>query len=150
LKQGIWLVRVCFGCEFFSAKVVDKGVADRHVVDGRVADGCVADRCVFCKQNPRKEQRLALRSLIDLSRRSRAAAIRIPRGGLPAARKRWGKRVQKLTVNLGVMEIDKGKLGGGGSTRCRAGAVRFRRWRRWSGDWSAVRRRKKIGQGASV
>jgi hypothetical protein len=65
---------VFIGCDFSSAKVVDKGVADRHVVDGRVADGCVADGHVFCKQNPRKKQRLALGSLIKLNRRSRVSA----------------------------------------------------------------------------
>jgi hypothetical protein len=86
------VIRVCIGCDFSSAKVVDRGVADRHVVDGRVADGCAADRCVFCKQDPRKEQRLASGSQIDLNRRSRAVVIKIWRGGSPAARERWGKR----------------------------------------------------------
>jgi hypothetical protein len=50
---------------FSSTKVVDKGVADRHVVDG-----CGADRRVVQKQDPRKTQRLAFGSLIDLNRRS--------------------------------------------------------------------------------
>jgi hypothetical protein len=46
-----------------------------------------------------------------------------------------------------VVGIVEGKLGGGGSTRNRAGVARFR-GRRWCfGDWSAERRRK-IGQGA--
>jgi hypothetical protein len=63
---------------FSSTKVVDKGVADRHVVDGRVADGCAADRRVVYKQDPRKTQRLAFGSLINLNRRSQAAAIKIP------------------------------------------------------------------------
>jgi hypothetical protein len=50
-----------------------------------------------------------------------------------------GKKVQELTADLGVAGIVEGKLGGGGSTRYRAGAVRFR-GRRWcSGDWSAGR-----------
>jgi hypothetical protein len=83
---------VCIGCDFSSAKVADRGVADRHVVDERVADGCVADGRVFCKQDPRKKQRLAFGSLINLNRRSRAAAIKIWQGGSPAARERWGKR----------------------------------------------------------
>jgi hypothetical protein len=38
-----------------------------------------------------------------------------------------------------VVGIIEGKLGGGGSTRYRAGAVRFRGPRRCSGDWSAGR-----------
>jgi hypothetical protein len=41
-----------------------------------------------------------------------------------------GKKVQELTVDLGVAEIVEGKLGGGGSTRNRAGAARFRSARR--------------------
>jgi hypothetical protein len=57
---------------FPSAIVVDRGVADRYVVDGHVADGCAAGRRVFYKQDPRKIQRLAFGSLIDLNRRSRA------------------------------------------------------------------------------
>jgi hypothetical protein len=60
-----------------------------------------------------------------------------------------GKKVQELTADLGVVGIIEGKLGGGGSTRNRAGAVRFRGWRRCFGDWSAGRRRE-IGQGASA
>jgi hypothetical protein len=36
---AIQLIRVCIGCDFSSAKVVDRGVADRHVVDGRVPMG---------------------------------------------------------------------------------------------------------------
>jgi hypothetical protein len=55
-----------------------------------------------------------------------------------------GKKVQELTADLGVVGIVEGKLGGGGSTRYRAGAVRFRGRRRWSGDWSAIRRRKLV------
>jgi hypothetical protein len=35
------------------------------------------------------------------------------------------KKVQELTVDLGVVVIVEGKLGGGGSTRDRAGVVRF-------------------------
>jgi hypothetical protein len=50
-----------------------------------------------------------------------------------------GKKVQELTVDLGVVRIVEGKLGGSGSTRYRAGAARFR-GRRWCfGDWSAGR-----------
>jgi hypothetical protein len=41
-----------------------------------------------------------------------------------------GKKVQELTADLGVAGIVVGKLGGGGSTRYRAGALRFR-GRRW-------------------
>jgi hypothetical protein len=77
------------------------------------------------------------------------AAIKIRRGGSPAVRERWGKKVQELTMDLGVVEIIEGKLGGGSLIRYRAGAVRFRGWRRCSGNWSAGRRRK-IGQGASA
>jgi hypothetical protein len=55
-----------------------------------------------------------------------------------------GKKVQELTADLGVVGIVEGKLGGGGSTRYRAGAVRFRGWRRCSGDWSAGRQRKLV------
>jgi hypothetical protein len=36
-----------------------------------------------------------------------------------------GKKVQELTANLGVIGIIEGKLGGGSSTRYRAGGVRF-------------------------
>jgi hypothetical protein len=55
-----------------------------------------------------------------------------------------GKKVQELTADLGVAGVIEGKLGGGGSTRYRAGAVRFR-GRRWcSGDWSAGRQRKLV------
>jgi hypothetical protein len=82
---------VCIGCDFSSAKVADRGVADRRVVDERVADGCVVDGRVFFKQDPRKKQRLAFRALIDLNKRSRAAAIKIWRGGSPVARERWEK-----------------------------------------------------------
>jgi hypothetical protein len=53
-----------------------------------------------------------------------------------------GKKVQELTVDLGLVGIVEGKLGGGGSTRDRAGVARFRGRRRWSGNWSAVRRRE--------
>jgi hypothetical protein len=55
-----------------------------------------------------------------------------------------GKKVQELTTNLSVVRIIEGKLGGGGSTRYRAGAARFRGWRRCSSDWSAGRRRKLV------
>jgi hypothetical protein len=95
---------VCIGCDFSSAKVVDRGVADRRAVDKRVADGCVADGRVFCKQDPRKEQRLAFGSLIDLNRRSRAAAIKIQRRGSPAARERWGKRFRSSRQTWGWLE----------------------------------------------
>jgi hypothetical protein len=55
-----------------------------------------------------------------------------------------GKKIQELTADLGVVGIVEGKLGGGGSTRYRAGAVRFR-GRRWCfGDWSVGRRRKLV------
>jgi hypothetical protein len=37
-----------------------------------------------------------------------------------------GKKVQELTADLGVVGIVEGKLGGGGSTKDRAGAARFR------------------------
>jgi hypothetical protein len=60
-----------------------------------------------------------------------------------------GKKVQELTEDLGVAGIVEGKLGGGGSTRNRASAARFRVRRRCSTDWSAGRRRG-IGQGASA
>jgi hypothetical protein len=60
------------GCDFSSVKVADTGVADRRVVDGHV----------FYKQDPRKKQRLAFGSLIDLNKRSRAAAIKIRRVGV--------------------------------------------------------------------
>jgi hypothetical protein len=43
-----------------------------------------------------------------------------------------------------VVGILEGKLGGGSSTRDRAGVVRFRVWRRRSGDWSVGRRRKLV------
>jgi hypothetical protein len=56
--------------DFSLAKVANRGVADRRVVDEHVADGCVVDGRVFCKQDPRKKQRLAFGSLIDLNRRS--------------------------------------------------------------------------------
>jgi hypothetical protein len=55
-----------------------------------------------------------------------------------------GKNVQELTAILGVVGIVEGKLGGGGLTRYRAGAARFR-GRRWcSSDRSAGRRRKLV------
>jgi hypothetical protein len=60
-----------------------------------------------------------------------------------------GKKVQQLKADMGVVGIVEGKLGGGGSTRDRAGAARFQGWRRCSGDWSAGRRRQ-IGQVASA
>jgi hypothetical protein len=47
-------------------------------------------------------------------------------------------------VDLGVVRIVEGKLRGGGSTRYKAGAARFRGWRRCSGDWSVGRRRKLV------
>jgi hypothetical protein len=60
-----------------------------------------------------------------------------------------GKKVHELTADLGVAGIVEGKLGGGGLTRYRAGATRFR-GRRWcSGDWSAGRQRE-INQEASA
>jgi hypothetical protein len=55
-----------------------------------------------------------------------------------------GKKVQELTADSGVVGIVEGKLGGGGSTRNRAGAARFRGWRRWSSVWSAGRQRKLV------
>jgi hypothetical protein len=55
-----------------------------------------------------------------------------------------GKKVQKLTADLGVIGIVEGKLGGGSSSRYRAVAARCREWRWWSSDWSAVRRRKLV------
>jgi hypothetical protein len=55
-----------------------------------------------------------------------------------------GKKVQELTADLGVVRIIEGKLRGGDSTRDRAGAARFRGWRRRSGDWSAGRQRKLV------
>jgi hypothetical protein len=99
---------------FALAKVADRGVADRRVVDERVADGCVADGHVFCKQDPRMKKRLALGSLIDLNRRSRAAAIKIQRGGILAARERWKK-------SSGAQ----GGLGGGWNRRRKARRRRF-------------------------
>jgi hypothetical protein len=60
-----------------------------------------------------------------------------------------GKKVQELTTDLGVARIVEEKLGGGGLTKDRAGAARFRGRRRCSGDQSAGRRRG-IGQGASA
>jgi hypothetical protein len=60
-----------------------------------------------------------------------------------------GKKVQELTVDFGVVGIVERKLGGGGSTRDRAGTTRFQRRRQCSGDWSAGRRRE-ISQGASA
>jgi hypothetical protein len=94
---------VCISCDFSLAKV-----ADRRVVDERVADGCVADGRVFCKQDPRKKQRLAFGSLIDLNRRSRVATIKIWRGGSPAVRGRWGKRFKSLQRTWGWLESKKG------------------------------------------
>jgi hypothetical protein len=58
-----------------------------------------------------------------------------------------GKKVQELTTDLGMAGIVEGKLGGGSSTKDRAGAARFRGRRRCSGDRSAGRGRG-IGQGA--
>jgi hypothetical protein len=91
---------VCIGYDFSSVKV-----ADRRAVDERVADRCVADGCVFCKQDPRKEQRLAFGSLINLNRRSRAAAIKIGRRGSPAVRERWGKRFRSSRRSWGWLEL---------------------------------------------
>jgi hypothetical protein len=55
-----------------------------------------------------------------------------------------GKKVQELTADLRVVGIVEGKLGGGDSTRYRAGMVRFR-GRRWcSSNWSVGRRRKLV------
>jgi hypothetical protein len=60
-----------------------------------------------------------------------------------------GKKVQELTADFGVAGIVEGKLGGGGSSKDRAGVARFRgRWR-CSDDRSAGRRRG-IGPGASA
>jgi hypothetical protein len=92
------------GLDFSLAKVADRGVADRCVFDERVADGCVADGRVFCKQDPRKKQRLAFGSLIDLNRRSRAAAIKIRRGGALAAKERRGKRFRSSQRTWGWLE----------------------------------------------
>jgi hypothetical protein len=50
-----------------------------------------------------------------------------------------GKKVLELTTDLGVVGIVEGNLGGGSSTRYRAGAVRFRGRRQCSDDWSAGR-----------
>jgi hypothetical protein len=55
-----------------------------------------------------------------------------------------GRKVQELMADLGVVRIVEGKLRGGGSTRCRAGAARSRGRRRCSGDWSAGRQRKLV------
>jgi hypothetical protein len=55
-----------------------------------------------------------------------------------------GKKVQELTADLGVAGIVEGKLGGGGSTRYRAGAARFRGQRWWSDVWNAGRRRNLV------
>jgi hypothetical protein len=55
-----------------------------------------------------------------------------------------GKKIQELMADLGVVGIVERKLGGSGSTRYRAGAVRFRGRRSCSGDWSAGRRRKLV------
>jgi hypothetical protein len=70
--------------------------------------------------------------------------IKIRRGDSPAARERWGKRFRSSRADLGVAGIIEGKLGGGGSTRYRADAARFR-GRRWcSDDWSAGRQRNLV------
>jgi hypothetical protein len=69
-----------------------------------VADGCVAEGRVFCKQDPRKEQRLAFGSQIDLNRRIRAAEIKIRLGGSPAARERWGKMFRSSRQSWGWLE----------------------------------------------
>jgi hypothetical protein len=90
--------------DFSLAKLADRGVADRRVIDEHVADGCVADERVFFKQDPRKKQRLAFGSPIDLNRRSRAAAIKIRRGGSPAARERWGKKFRSSRRTWGWLE----------------------------------------------
>jgi hypothetical protein len=90
--------------DFSMAKVADRGVADRRVVDERVADGCVADGRVFCKQDPRKEKRLASGSQIDLNRRSQAAAIKIRRGDSSTVRERWGKRFRSSRRSWGWLE----------------------------------------------
>jgi hypothetical protein len=92
---------VCIGCDFSSAKVVDRGVVDRHIVEGRVADGCAAYRRVFYKQDPRRSQRLAFGSLINLNRRSRTAVIKIRRRGLLAVRKKWAKFSRSSERTLG-------------------------------------------------
>jgi hypothetical protein len=55
--------------------------------------------------------------------------IQNPARRLTSGEGKVGKKVQELTTNLGVAEIVEGKLGGGGSTRNRTGAVRFRGWR---------------------
>jgi hypothetical protein len=60
-----------------------------------------------------------------------------------------GKKVQELTADLGMVGIIEGKLGGGGSTKDRAGVARFQGRRRCSIDRSAGRQRR-IGQGASA
>jgi hypothetical protein len=60
-----------------------------------------------------------------------------------------GKKVQELTVDLGVARIIEGKLRGGSSTEDKAGTVRFRGRQRCSGDRS-VETRRRIGQGASA
>jgi hypothetical protein len=78
--------------DFSLAKVADRGVADRLVVDERVADGCVADGRVFCKQDPRKKQRLAFGSQIDLNRRSQAVAIKIRSGAHGGLGGGWNHR----------------------------------------------------------
>jgi hypothetical protein len=88
---------------------------------------------LFYRKGLRKKQRLAFGSLIDLNRRTRAAAIQIRRGGSPEARE-GGEKGSGAHSGLGVVGIIEGKLGGGGSTRDRAGATRFRGWRRRSGD----------------
>jgi hypothetical protein len=93
---------------------------------------------LFYRKDLRKKQRLAFGSLINLNRRSRVAAIQIRQGGSPAARE-GGEKGSGAHNGLGVVGIVEGKLRGGGSIRDRAGAARFRGWRRRSGDWSAGR-----------
>jgi hypothetical protein len=55
-----------------------------------------------------------------------------------------GEKGSGAHSGLGVVGIVQGKLGGGDSTRDRAGAARFRGWRRCFGDWSAGRRKKLV------
>jgi hypothetical protein len=102
---------------------------------------------LFYRKDLRKKQRLAFGSLIDLNRRSRAAAFQFRRRGSPAGRE-GGEKGLGAHSGLGVVGIVEGKLGGGGSTRDKAGAARFRGWRRrpvtgaqegegnWSGSFS--------------
>jgi hypothetical protein len=60
-----------------------------------------------------------------------------------------GKKVQELTMDLGVVGIIEVKLEGGGSTKDRVGVVRFR-GRRWCSDDRSAGRRRGIGHGASA